>query len=204
MKRKDFFDSNAQTWDNDIYLKMTEKKIKNLIIPLLELKNDDKVIDIGSGTGILVPFIQEYLESGNKITELDFSEQMIKTAKKKYADTINCISSNAENIPVKCNSFSKAIIFNSFPHFEDKQKVICEIFRILKNNAIILLAHSDSKNVIDRRHKQIGGAVANDILPSTDKLKTMFEKAGFTNIESLDSNEFFYIKAIKQEESRDV
>ncbi|MFA6913852.1 MAG: class I SAM-dependent methyltransferase [Endomicrobiia bacterium] len=196
MKRKHFFDINANIWDKDI-CPLKENKIVNLILPLLNLQSNDTILDIGSGTGVLVPYLSKYIKDHNKITELDFSQSMINKAKEKFKNNINYLVSNVENIPIDDNTFSKAIIFNSFPHFEDKQKALFEIFRILQNNAIILLAHSDSKEIINARHKKVGGIIADDIFQSNDDMSFMFKKAGFKNIKIIDNNEVFYIKAIK-------
>lgn len=198
MKRKHFFNINADSWDEDL-CPCKEKKIKDILLPVLSLKDDDNIIDIGSGTGILIPYLREYVKD-NQITELDFSLCMIDKAKEKFGNKINYFISNVESINLQNNAFSKAVIFNSFPHFENKQKALSEIFRILKNNAIILLAHSDSKVVVNNRHKEIGGVIAEDIFQSNDEIILMFKKAGFKNIEITDNDEFFYIKAIKQEE----
>ncbi|MGE4384316.1 MAG: class I SAM-dependent methyltransferase [Endomicrobiaceae bacterium] len=198
MKRKHFFNINADTWDNHIN-PYKEKRITGLMM-LLQLKETDSIIDIGSGTGILVPYLRKLIKNDSNITELDFSKCMIDKAKEKFGNKINYIVSSVEKLNIKDNSFSKAVIFNSFPHFEDKQKALFEVFRILKNNAIILLAHSDSKNVVNNRHKEIGGVIANDVFQSNDNMICMFKKAGFKKIEITDNNDVFYIKAIKQEE----
>lgn len=196
MKRKHFFDINADIWDNDI-CPLKENKIKNLILPLLNLQDNDTIIDIGSGTGILIPYLRKYIKNDAQITELDFSQSMINKAKEKFSNDINYLVSNIENTQIKDNTFSKAIIFNSFPHFEDKQKAISEVFRILQNNAIILLVHSSSKNEINLHHQKVGGIIAEDVFPTNCDIKVMFEKAGFKNIEIVDNSDVFYIKAIK-------
>lgn len=199
MKRKHFFNIHADTWDNNAN-PHKEKRITELLLPLLQLKENDTIIDIGSGTGILVPYLRKLIKNDKNITELDFSKCMINKAKEKFGNEINYIVSSVEKTNIKDYSFSKAVIFNSFPHFENKQKALSEIFRILKNNAIILLAHSDSKKAVNDRHKEIGGVIADDVFQSNIDMISMFEKAGFKKIEITDNNDVFYIKAIKQEE----
>jgi ubiquinone/menaquinone biosynthesis C-methylase UbiE len=62
-----YFDEIAPIWDNaNVYNKTYIRDI----IKFSEMKDGDNVLDVGSGTGILVDFIREINKSG-KIVEID-------------------------------------------------------------------------------------------------------------------------------------
>ena len=75
-----FFDEQAKTWD-DIECHTDEEK-KNLLNQL-NLKENDKVIDIACGTGVITRLIHQYTKSN--VLGIDISNNMILKAKDKSA-----------------------------------------------------------------------------------------------------------------------
>ena len=57
-KRKDFFDGHAHHWDNRLQY---DKKLSQLseIVGEFELKEGNRVLDVGTGTGILLPLLKK-------------------------------------------------------------------------------------------------------------------------------------------------
>lgn len=186
--RKDFFDKNALDWQEP-----EEKEIeiiKNNIIPLLELKKGEKVLDACSGTGVLIPFLKDFEAD---ITEYDFSDKMIEKAKSLYGDDISYIVGDIENMPFERTSFDKVICHNSFPHIQDKQKAFKEVSRVLKAGGIFLISHSGSKKEIDEHHKNCNEIVKNDIIPSNNEITIFAAMADFETVEICDEDKFFAV-----------
>ncbi len=57
-KKKEFFNDRAKVWD-EISVHSLEKV--EYIIELLEIQGDDRILDVDTGTGILIPFYERYL-----------------------------------------------------------------------------------------------------------------------------------------------
>lgn len=53
MNQVNFFNSIAKDWDNII--KVDETKI-NYLLSQIDIKEDDYILDVGTGTGVLIPF----------------------------------------------------------------------------------------------------------------------------------------------------
>ena len=194
MDRKDFFNKHACSWDN--YKNSQDCiKINTIILPLLNLKTDDSLLDIACGTGILIESIKQKYKN-IKITGIDFAQNMIEQAIKKFPDT-DFVVSDVTNLPFNNNSFNKVVCLNAFPHFEDKFKAIQEMTRVLKKDGILLLAHTNSKSNIDNHHRNVGGLIAEDILPCNEKIYEIFKNNGLKNIEFTDNDNVFIIKAYK-------
>ncbi|GAB1402250.1 methyltransferase domain-containing protein [Elusimicrobiota bacterium] len=194
MNRKDFFNKHACSWDDNKNTADTNK-IETFVLPLLDLKKEDIILDIGCGTGILIKSIKQKYKN-IKITGIDFAQNMIDQAVKKFPDT-DFIVSDVACLPLINASFSKVVCLNAFPHFEDKFKAIKEMARVLKKDGFLLLAHTNSKSNIDNHHRNVGGLIAEDIFPCNEKICEMLKNNGLKNIEFTDNDNVFIIKACK-------
>lgn len=96
-----------------------------------------QVLDAGCGAGHFTYFVQKQIKC--RIVGLDFSGQMIKTARKMYPE-INFICSSADKLPFKNNS-QDAILAVSLLHHLKVQGLLegslAEFFRVLKPNGIL-------------------------------------------------------------------
>jgi hypothetical protein len=78
---KEFFDKYAETWD-EITFHDPKKLIR--ILSVLDLKLGQKVLDVGSGTGVMIPYLFNYVKESGSIVAIDFSENMIMISKRKH------------------------------------------------------------------------------------------------------------------------
>ena len=85
MDNKNFFNSLAEKWDSICY--HPEEKV-NYVIDKMGLKNGDSILDIGSGTGVTIPYLEKRIGTNGKITALDIAEKMLEISKKKTFMTI--------------------------------------------------------------------------------------------------------------------
>jgi demethylmenaquinone methyltransferase/2-methoxy-6-polyprenyl-1,4-benzoquinol methylase len=194
LNRKDFFNKCACSWDNDKN-KLDLHKIKTAVIPLLDLKDDDTILDVACGTGIFIETLKEKYKD-IKVTGIDFAQNMIDKAMRKFPDT-NFIVTDVVSLPFGNNAFDKVMCLNAFPHFEDKFQAIKEIARVLKKDGLLLLAHTNSKSNTDNHHKNVGGLIAEDLLPCNETISLILSDNGFKNIKFIDNDNVFIISASK-------
>ncbi|MFN3551130.1 MAG: class I SAM-dependent methyltransferase, partial [Endomicrobiia bacterium] len=182
MNRKQFFDKLSESWDKKSENSKKRKKIiEQKIFPLLKkfVKPNHNVLDLGCGTGILLPYLKSLVGKKGKVYALDFSEKMLNKAKEKFGNEIFYIKANAHNLPFKKEKFESVVCLDTFPHFVDKFKVIKEINRILKPKGYFVITHSENKHIVNKHHKKVGGVVKNDLLPEEDKLFLWLKKTNF-------------------------
>lgn len=108
-----------------------------------------KILEVGVGTGKNMKY---YPENVKQIYAIDFSEKMLKEAKKKMPtdrDDIQLIEMNAENLKFDDNYFDVIVtscVFCSVPH---PIKGLKELKRVLKiDGRMIMLEHMRSKKPI--------------------------------------------------------
>lgn len=105
------------------------------IAKLINLKPKEKLLDVGCGDGNLLKILQgEYPK--NKLTGLDIDSKILKIARKKLPKNIELIKSSAAKLPFPDHSVDVVTSTFMIHHLEtqDKEKMIREIFRILKPN----------------------------------------------------------------------
>ncbi|MFC1970236.1 class I SAM-dependent methyltransferase, partial [Chloroflexota bacterium] len=160
------------------------------------------VLDIGSGTGVLLPFLMTELGDEGKIVALDFSAEMLGQAKSKtFQSIVDFAQADIIAIPLADNSADLAMCNSVFPHFNDKAKALREIARVLRNNGRLVICHTMSREMINQLHQSIGGAVANDLLPHELQLRDLTKQAGLRVIHFEDGPERYLVIAEKSPHS---
>ena len=105
-----------------------------------QISPSETVLDVACGTGELEKLL--LLDNPQqRITGVDISEEMLKTAKQKLAaySQVFWQTASATELPL-CNScFDLVICANSFHYFEDPQGSLKEIQRVLKPNGRVII-----------------------------------------------------------------
>lgn len=109
-------------------------RIFNKIYKLLEYPKNKRIIDIGAGTGNYANLLAE---KGNSIIALEPSSVMIKQSIEK--ENVKWLKGLAEDIKLENNKCDCAICILSINNFSDSKKSFNEIYRVLKNNGILLI-----------------------------------------------------------------
>lgn len=129
---KHIYDRLSKFYD-DCY-KEPIHKIENDFVFKYLLDNEffeGKILDVGSGTGIILENIDLLPEN---YFGLDISENMLKISKKKFPSHF-FFKGDMSNMPFKDNSFDSVIsLFGSFSYSLDHLKTVQEIERVLKPN----------------------------------------------------------------------
>lgn len=126
-----------------------ERRYHRLVIQALELHGEEKILDIGCGTGTLTRDIAAALSDKNRscCTGLDAAETMIAVARKKAAGipNIHFDAAIAEHLPYENGSFDAAVsaFFFHHIHFELKKKVLAETARVLKPGGRFIVVDAD-------------------------------------------------------------
>lgn len=189
MDKKEFFDSMAENWDKD--KNISPEKYRRIVRELM-IENGNRILDVGTGTGVLIPFL---LESGKNIEiyAIDYSKKMIEKFKEKgFPENVKGFVMDIHKTDFEDNFFDRIVANACFPHFDDKEKAVKEIYRILKKDGIFLISHPNGRKFVNQLHRKIY-PVNKDIIPSVKKLKRFIEKIGFELIKSIDEDDFFLI-----------
>lgn len=188
MQDKEFFNAVAEEWDD---MCCHPKERVDHVIEKIGLTKGEKVLDIGSGTGILIPYLEREVGENGSITALDISENMIQVSKRK---------NKYSNLKFEVIDFLKyrsskkydcIVAYSCYPHFKDKDKFFEKSYKLLKLNGKLVIAHIESKDTINLRHKKIEDRLNSNLLVDVDKLSKFAEKRGFASNYMQDDSEFY-------------
>ena len=196
MQLQEYFDQLAPTWDKEL----TPERLKCLgnIVKELGIKPGYYVLDIGSGTGALLPFLIAELGDEGKIFALDFSAEMLGQAQaKNFPPIVGFAQADVLAIPLADNSLDLAICNSVFPHFNDKAKALKEIARVLRDNGRLVICHTMSRAMLNQLHRSVGGVIAHDLLPDESRMRRLIKQAGLKITHFEDSSERYLVIAEK-------
>lgn len=191
MNQVEFFDSLANEWDDII--EVNEEKI-NTLLSKLNIKDSSHILDIGTGTGVLIPFLKRLNPSGY-IKGVDISRGMLDVARKKFE--------NIENISFELldverdeinETYDSIVLYSMFPHLQNKTNTIKKLVENnLKKNGQLIIAHSNSREFLNNMHKEKDKCVSEDRLISVESQRTLFEEVGLNIVDSFENNEIYYL-----------
>jgi ubiquinone/menaquinone biosynthesis C-methylase UbiE len=201
--RKSFFNDSAESW-LDMCYKNPETGRHDLhqeafgrFFTLMRLKPGDRVLDVGCGSGVLVPMVLERISPNGILYELDYAEKMIEVNQSLHKEeNIRFIVADVAEAPLEDESCDSILCFSSFPHFHDKERSLCKLARILKCDGKLTVAHFDSGEAINRRHASCH-AVMHDHLPGQSGMWDLFQRAGLIVELFVDEPGFYCIIAKK-------
>jgi demethylmenaquinone methyltransferase/2-methoxy-6-polyprenyl-1,4-benzoquinol methylase len=200
------FDTISNNYDglNRVISFGIDIKWRKKVLSLVAEKKPDSVLDIATGTGDLAILMAS--TNANKIIGLDISAGMLSVGRKKIEERklsqkIEMILADSENMPFEDNSFDAITVAFGVRNFENLEKGLTEILRVLKPNGIFVILetsipektpykqgyHFYSKNILpligklfskdDSAYNYLSESAS--LFPYGEKLNNILKKVGF-------------------------
>lgn len=138
------FDTISKEYDglNRVISFGIDIKWRNKVVEIVGATNPEKILDIATGTGDLA--INLTKTNAKKIVGLDISEGMLTVGKQKIeklqlSNQIEMVIGDSEKIPFSNNSFDAITVAFGVRNFEDLEKGLAEIYRVLKPNGTFVV-----------------------------------------------------------------
>lgn len=145
---RNMFNTIAQKYDlmNNLMSFGLHKLIKRDCLKALDIKPHSKILDACCGTGDLTDFIKQ-IEPLADITGVDFSENMLKVARKRLP-AVEFIETDITNTGFDENTFDFVIMGFGLRNVANPEKALNEIYRILKPGGEFLQLDFGRKNPV--------------------------------------------------------
>lgn len=139
------FDTISNEYDglNRVISLGTDVSWRKKVIKLVSEKKVENVLDIATGTGDLAIQFAEKTEA-KRIVGLDLSDGMLNVARKKisnkpFSNKIEFIQGDSEALPFEDNSFDAITVSFGIRNFENLEKGLSEIYRVLRKDGIFVI-----------------------------------------------------------------
>lgn len=166
------------------------------VIDILDLEPGMDVADIGAGTGFFSLMIAEEVGPKGTVYALDiaknFTDYVAKKAKEKGLKNVKTIVNDIKSTNLKKNSIDRAIIVDTYHHFEYPFEMLASIRKALRPGGIVVLVDFERIENVSREF------VLNMVRGGKGHFTDEFKDAGFDLIEEVPFTEEHYILQFRE------
>jgi arsenite methyltransferase len=153
-------------------------------IALMNIPDNARVLDVGCGSGWASLLMAEKAASG-KVVGIDISDEMVELARQSSRDlgNVEFRVASAESLPFTDREFTHAFSMESLYYYENMLAALKEIFRALdRSGQFVSVVDLYQEN--RPSHQWIEELKVPVQLLSTDQYVSLFEQAGFVNVQT--------------------
>jgi len=196
MSRREFFDRHAAGWESESVPDLDERLRR--VVWLAKVRVGHWVLDVGTGTGMLIPHLTDAAGIAGRVVAFDTSLAMLREARQKTGGRgWLLVQADAQRIPVCDAQFHRVVCNAALPHFEDRERALREMYRALVPSGIIIVSHPIGREAVNARHRAAGEAVAEDRVPAADEMVRLMEGVGFRAVSVVDEPDFYLARGQK-------
>ncbi len=197
MSRRAYFDEVAEKWDGWNDRENMGPRLREGLRNL-EIGPGERIVDLGSGTGILLAHLLEVLGDEGRVIAVDFSPEMQRIAAQKIDDPRVCFErADATELPVDDGSVDRVLCFSTWPHFPDPEAVLREAQRALGPGGSLHIWHVAGRETINSIHRGVGGLIAEDLLVPAEELASLAAAVGFAVETAIDEPDRYLLSLRK-------
>ena len=176
----EMFDNVSNNYDllNRIMTFGLDIKWRKKVVGIIGEKNPEKILDIATGTGDFAIMLAKL--QPKKIIGLDLSKGMLDVGIKKVKDKnleglIEMVLGDSENLPFTNNYFDAVTVGFGVRNFENLDKGLQEIHRVLKPNGIFVVLETSQPEKFPA--KQLFNFYSKYIIPTIGKMFSKDKRA---------------------------
>ena len=185
-----FFDRAAPAWA----VRSFDEALMEELVDRVGLRSGDRVLDLGGGTGHLLAVLRRRIGAGGAVCMVDLSPEMLRHAAglaRSYGAMRVC--GMVEELPLAEGGWNAAFCMGLFPHLTDRRAALAGIRRALVSGGKLAIMHLIGRETLNALHRQIGGTVAEDLLPRGEEVADVLGEAGFRVEKVRDEEDCFQV-----------
>jgi ubiquinone/menaquinone biosynthesis C-methylase UbiE len=194
-----FFESLASEWDAQQPPDRTTL-LNRLLTPFAQVfENAKAILEVGTGTGALIPCLQGWATTANLVS-IDLAGEMLRHARQRCPEAI-VAQADVHHLPFVMPGFDLVVCHNSFPHFVDKPAALLNLWCALQPGGHLLILHDLGREQVNAIHQGARASVIhNDLLPAGVETRQMLIQAGFSDAQVWDAEDRYVAVASRIEE----
>ena len=131
------------------FLTLGSKKRIQLMLHYIDIRPNEVLLDVGGNTGKITDF---YARDCKEIVILEPKHALVKYGR-TYRPYIKFVEGGVENVPLPTEHFDRVVASASFHHFQNQDKALEEMKRVLKPNGKMSIIEIDPKTGRGKRLK---------------------------------------------------
>ncbi len=153
---------------------------------------EDVVLDVGAGTGVLIPYVESY--HPKQIYACDLSKAMLDHLGTKHP-FVQVIVADVRQIELPAENVDVIFLNASYPNIADKHGTFINLSRMLKPNGRLVISHPLGKSFIDRLKDRSPFPL--DDFPDRSEAETLLAPYGLAVDRYIDESELYLLVARK-------
>ena len=150
------------------------------------------VLDVGTGTGVLIPCLLRAMNGSGRVHAIDISQGMLVVAGSKgFPHNVYFELADIHELACPDCTYDRVMCNAVFPHFTDKKHALVHIHRMLRPDGLIVISHPTGREAVNKIHSEAGSVVTEDRVPNAENICRMLNEAGFVDIAVTDEPEFY-------------
>jgi ubiquinone/menaquinone biosynthesis C-methylase UbiE len=162
------------------------------IVAYGRIARGDIVLDVGTGTGILIPIIKKY--KPGLIHACDLSEEMLKQLRKNHPH-VKTIIADVRDLDLPEGSIDAALLNACYPNIVDKAGTFSNLGRMMKANGRMVISHPLGKSFIHSLKESVPFPL--DEFPEKKDAEALLKPFGFEIETFIDEPELYLLVAGK-------
>lgn len=159
----------------------------------------NRVLDVGCGTGVLLPHLLKACLGAASVVELDFAEEMLRENRRKLSDRrVARICADAAALPFAEAYFDVVLCFGVLPHFADLQSALRGLLRVLRSGGIFSVGHLMGSSELNAFHHSLGEPIAQDTLLPAKLLASTLCRFDTEVLRAEERPDWYFVQVMKK------
>jgi arsenite methyltransferase len=144
------FDEEISRKVEAIYLTPDVVAQRNRVLKALELRQNERVLDIGSGPGLLAYDMAAAVGRDGHVCGIDISEDMLTMSRKRCADLpwAEFQRADATSLPYPDGSFDAAVSTQVYEYVADIPVALAELYRVVRPGSRVVILDTDYGSLV--------------------------------------------------------
>ncbi|HEX2477047.1 MAG TPA: methyltransferase domain-containing protein, partial [Lacipirellulaceae bacterium] len=144
------FDEEISRKVEALYLTPEVVAQRREVLKALELRKGERVLDIGSGPGLLAYDMAALVGSAGRVCGIDTSEDMLAMSRKRCADQpwTEFQKADATNLPYPENNFDAAVSTQVYEYVADIPAALAELSRVTRPGGRVVVMDTDYGSLV--------------------------------------------------------